>query len=165
MVTESAHGFEEEPKFGKIPNPEDLVLSLKELTLEQLREVPFSVLNELLKTKFPAQSNGKSHKFLFEALQRTVTTEDMQSPLELILRGDGLMIRICGNEKADFYKEAMELAKRFHLTEDRISHSLCADCAQKERERAEAVIAKINKDVADLSIFNWDGDETEQEKK
>lgn len=156
MDIESAQQFEEEPKFGKEPTLEDMVLSLKELSLEQLLEVPFSVLNELLKTKFPAQSNGKSHKLLFDALQRTVTSNDMESPLELVLRSDGLMIRICGNEKADFYKEAMNLAARFNLTEDRITHSLCPDCAQKERERAAKIIEKIHEEVADLSIFNWD---------
>lgn len=135
-------------KFGKEPDIEGLVPSLKELSLQDLKEIPFSVLNELLKTRFPADSDGDSYELLFDAIQKTVTTPEMQSPLELVLRSDGLMVRVCSEEKASFYQKAMDLAAKFHLTEDRITHSLCPKCeqrirAQYEQQRKENITREI----------------------
>jgi hypothetical protein len=122
-------------KFGKEPDIEGLVPSLKELSLQDLKEIPFPVLNELLKTQFPAGSNGESHKLLFDAIQRTVPTPEMQAPLELVLKSDGLWVRVCSEENAELYPEALELAAEFYLTEDRITHSLCPECEQKIRTK------------------------------
>lgn len=127
--------YQRAQKFGMEPDIVGLVPSLKELSLAELKEIPFSVLNELLKTNFPAGSDESTHELLYEAIQRTVMDPKMQKPLELILRSDGLWIRVCGEEKAPLYGEAMSLAAKFFLSEDRITHSLCPDCEQKERER------------------------------
>ncbi len=111
-----------------------LVLSMKDLTLEQLEQIPFRVINELLKTKFPANAIEQSYQVLYDALQKAVISESMLSPLELVLKDDGLWIRVCGNENITLLNEALKLQKLLHLN-DRITHSLCPQCYQKERER------------------------------
>lgn len=142
-------------KFGEEPDIVGLVPSLKELSLKELKEIPFPMLNELLKTNFPAGSNGESHKLLFDAIQRTVTTSEMQIPLELILRSDGLWIRVCSGENATLYPEALELAAKFYLNEDRISHSFCPECATKQKAMFKKVYEKrqtTKQKIFDLTI-------------
>lgn len=147
--------YDRAQKFGREPSPNELVLSLKELSLKNLKDIPFPVLNELLKTRFPAKSNGESHKLLFDAIQKTVTSPKMKTPLELVLRSDGLMIRICSSENATLYQKAINLAAKFHLSENRISHSLCPECEQKERARYKIIQQKrkqTKKSVIDLAL-------------
>jgi hypothetical protein len=111
-----------------------LVLSMKDLTLEQLKQIPFTVVNELLKTRFPEDAMEKSYQVLHEALKKAVTSESMLSPLELVLKDDGLWIRVCGNENIMLLNEALKLGKLLHLN-DRITHSLCPECYKKEKNR------------------------------
>jgi len=107
---------------------------MKDLTLEQLKQIPFRVINELLKTGFPEDATEKAYRILYEALRKAVTSESMLSPLELVLKDDGLWIRVCGNENIMLLNEALKLEKLLHLN-DRITHSLCPECYRKERER------------------------------
>ncbi len=113
---------------------EVLIFSMKDLTLEQLKQIPFRVINELLKTGFPEDATEKAYRILYEALRKAVTSESMLSPLELVLKDDGLWIRVCGNENIMLLNEALKLEKLLHLN-DRITHSLCPECYRKERER------------------------------
>jgi len=143
-------------KFGEEPTPETMVQSLKELSLEELQEVPFFVLNELLKTKFPAGSNGEAHKLLYSAIQKTVISNEMQAPLELVLKDDGMWVRVCGNEESELYPEAQKLAQKFNLGE-RITTGLCPECTTKQLAVVEDY-ARRSREEVDLSIFKWDGD-------
>lgn len=147
----------ESKKFGRTPTIEEMVMELKELSFEQICELPFVVLNGLLRTDFPQNANGEAHKLVYEALQKTVTEEEMQSPLELVLRSDGLMIRVCAKEQATLYADALSLAKKYHLSEDRISHSYCPKHAKEALEEAMAAKQKVRDEIEDLSIFDWDG--------
>lgn len=151
----------EKKRFGRTPTMEEMVMAMKLWSYQDICEFPFSTLNALLGTNFPKNANGEAHRVVYEALQRTVTEEKMQAPLELVLRSDGLMIRVCSNEQATFYAEALKLAKQYHLSEDRITHGLCPECEKKTREEAMARRQAIRDNVIDLSIFDWDGPEEE----
>lgn len=122
---------------------------------EEFCQIPFAELNRIFHLDFPVDSNGEFHGILFKELKNLVSKERMDSPLELILKSDGLMIRIC-SKHVDQFDKAVELAERIFLPKDRITHSLCHACDLAERKRASGVLAKIKKstrdDIACLSL-------------
>jgi hypothetical protein len=136
---------QQESRIEQEPTDKFLAESLFELSLEQLQEIPFYVINDLLKTKFPPNSNGTSHKALYEAFQIAVTDEDMVNPIELLMKEDGLWIRVCQDEEASLYEKVMQLNETLHLG-GRISHALCGNCAEKLRKRSQAAIGRIRRD-------------------
>jgi hypothetical protein len=127
-------------KFGINPSLNEKALQIMCLSREEFCEKSFTELNKVFGTEFPIDSNGESHRILFEELKTVVSKDVMTSPLELILKSNGLWIRIC-SPHIGIFDEANKLANKLNLSSDRISHSLCDVCEKKERARASAAIS------------------------
>jgi len=71
-----------------------------------------------------------------------------------------LMIRVCAKEEATLYADALALAKKYHLSEDRISHSYCPKHAKELREETMAKRRETRDKISDLSLYKWNGNES-----
>ena len=123
------------------------------MPLENFSQVPFALINKLLGTKFTSTDNGQAHKFLHEALQKVTRDEDMKKAVELVLKDDGLMIRVCMDEDATLGPQVYKLAEALTLTH-RITHSCCPRCKVKRIKKVEDRRNGTKEDV-DLTVYRW----------
>ncbi len=137
------------------PSLNEEALPILCMSWEEFCQIPFTELNRIFCLNFPENSNGEFHEILFKELKNVVIKDMMDLPMELILKSDGLMIRIC-SKHADQFDKAIELAEKLFLPKDRITHSLCHVCAIAERKRASGKLAERKKstrdDIACLSL-------------
>ncbi len=76
------------------------------------------------------------------------------------------MIRICGGGHNNLFDEAIELAEKINLPKDRISHSLCKECYDQERERASIAISNIKKaTTGEFQMIQLPDDDTSVDRK